>query len=46
MFLQVSVCKRGGRAWLPGGMRGEGVCMVKGVCVAKDGVCGKGGHAW
>ena len=36
MFLQVSVCPRGGHAWL---LRG-GACMVKG------GMHGEGGRVW
>ena len=47
------VWQRGGMCG-KGGMRGKGghafqrgVCVVKGVCVAKGGVCvAKGGHAW
>ena len=32
-----------GHAWLPGGVHGKGVCMVKrGVC-GKGGMCGKRG---
>ena len=49
MFLQVSVCPQGGRAWLlPGGARGA--CVVKGgvhgeggACVVKGGMRGEGG---
>ena len=48
MFLQVSVCPQGGRAWQrghawQGGMYG-GACAWQGVCMA-GGVCG-GGHVW
>ena len=42
MFSQASVCPRGG-----GGVRGQRgrVCVVKGACMVKGGMHGKGGHA-
>ena len=49
MFLQVSVCPQGGRAW-QGGMHGKGHAWLGGVCMAgghawQMGMCGRG-HAW
>ena len=48
MFLQVSVCPRGGMCGCQGGVHGcWGVCVVAGgACVAKGGMRGEGGHAW
>ena len=49
----VGGCVPGGIHGFPGGMHAWGVCMVKGVCMAKGGMHGewggmhgKGGHAW
>ena len=53
MFLQVSVCPQGGRAWLwracmvVGGVYGcRGVCGCGGACMVKGSMLGEGGCAW